>query len=187
MTQSLKLDQIKNESSACAKNHIAIAAGLSLIALIPALFILAVGLHDEESSNQAAVFIFWGLNLLTLAVAIWEAVDLIRNKGVSSCCRKGRIAVAAGLYLTPWAVPFAFFVLAPGFIMPIFHNWISVIILIAATFWQAVGFILLIRTKAPMRSFLLLLFFILPASFIIPLFPLIVPALITIVNAFCQK
>jgi hypothetical protein len=188
MAQSPKPAENKSEVTACKRNHIAIAAGLCLIALIPAMFVLAVGQYGKESSNLDPVFIFWGIYLFALAVAVWEATDLIGKEGLSSCCRKGGAAVTTGLYLTPWAVPFAFFILAPEFIMPIFRNLISVLILIliAATLWQIVGFILLIRSKSSMRSFLVILFFILPASFVILLFPLIVPAIITIVNGLCQ-
>ncbi len=186
MTQSPRPDQNKNEATPCRKNHVPIAVGLCLIPLIPSLFALGIGQHCEQSSASTLVFVFWGIYLFALGVALHEAIDLIRNKGVSSCCRKGRNAVMAGLYLTPWGLSSAFFILGPGFTMPLFHNLTAVLVLIAATLWQTFGFILLIRAKSSMRSFLVILFFLLPASFVIALFPLIGPLAIPIINAFCQ-
>jgi hypothetical protein len=186
MTQSPKPDQNKGEPSSCRRNHIAIAVRLCLIPLIPFLFALAVNRCGQESWYSTIGFVFYVIYLCAVGVAFREAVDLISNKGWSSCCRRGRIAVAAGLYLTPWGLHFAFFPSGLGFIMPLFHNLIAVLVLISATLWQAFGFILLIRAKSPMRSFLVILYFILPASFVIALFPLIGPVALTIVTGFCQ-
>jgi hypothetical protein len=183
MTQSPRPDQNKNEATPCRKNHVVIAVGLCLI---PSLFALGVGQHCEASSASTLEFVFWGIYLCALGVALWEAINLIRNKGVSSCCRKGRNAVTAGLYLTPWGLSSAFFILGPGFTMPLFYNLIAVLVLITAMLWQALGFILLIHAKSSMRSFLVILFFILPASFVIALFPLIGPFAIPIITALCQ-
>lgn len=163
------------------------AVGLFSILLIPLLGLAAI-LHigeGVEAVSLAPYLFFWSIVLFILGVALWEAIDLVRNKGLS-CCGKGRIMVAAGLCLVPWALLFTEYFSVLGFMVPFFHNWIVMVILAAAALWQVLGFILIIRAKSPMPSFLVVLFFILPANFVIVFSTLIGPAVITVVNAFCQ-
>jgi hypothetical protein len=184
MTQLLQPAENKSEPSACGKNHIKITAELGIIPLIPPLLGLAAGQPGMESNQIVFILLFLCTYLIILGVALWEAVDLISNKGLSSCCGRGRIAVATGLCLMPWSLPLTELALGPGFIVPFLHNLIIMAVLIATVLWEALGFILLVRTKAPMRSFLVILYFILPAGFILVFFPVIGPAGVTLLNAF---
>ena len=188
MTQSANPIQNKSESSSCGRNHTLLAVRLCLILLVPFLGLAAVGHIDGESSEFRGLtpfLLFWSLALLILGLALWKVVELIRNKGLC-CCVKGRSLVAAALCLIPWACIFTGYALSPGFLVPFYNNRFVMVVLCTVALWQAIGFILLIRAKSPMQSFLVLLFFILSANFVLVFSPLIGPALITIVNAFCQ-
>ncbi len=185
MTQAIEQNQDKDGSPSCKKSHIGLAAKLCLILLVLLLGLALcqhVSLSKGSSDFGEAVF-FWAIVLSILGLARWESIDLIHTKGVSSCCGKGRIAVAASLCAIPWASLLTGLASTPDFLSAFGHNAIEIDYLAATLLWQAVGLILLIRARSPMQSFLVILFFILPAFIMIVLFPIACPIIIGLATA----
>lgn len=184
MIQSPQPDQNKSELSACKKNHALNAIGLCLIPFIPFLLCLVGSMYHPESSEWAVLFIFVPVFLFVIGMACWQAVDLIRNKGLLLCCRKGRIAVAVALF----SVPTVLFATSCWWswqsIAPFLHSWIAIALLIATILWQTLGCMLLIRAKSPMQSFLLILLFIPSTCFMLLLLPILVVLCVTLLKMF---
>ena len=162
MTQSLQSDESKSATSACGKNHIAIVVGFCLISVIPGFLYWAGGLLpttlSSTLSGAVTFLLFWGLvYLCILGVVLWEAVNLILNEGLSSCCRKGRIAVAAGICLVPWISLITLSGLAPGGLGLFLRSELWIFLGVTAL-WQILGFILLIYARSPVHSFLVIFF-----------------------------
>ena len=84
----------------------------------------------------------------------------------------------------PWALNVIVYATATGLIVPFIRHPLVLLLIVATMLWQAFGFILLLRAKSPLQSFLVLWFFILPTCCTLVLFPLLGPAVITILNAF---
>lgn len=84
MTQATEVVQSKDEPSSCTRNHIALAARLFFVLLIPlvGLFLLVHLLAGSERTDSGSFLFFWAMILAILGLALWQCVDLIRKKGV---------------------------------------------------------------------------------------------------------
>lgn len=184
----VKILEPNENKELCNNNNFAhfSEAALLCLPLTPQLFLVLFSKSNEADTSAVPGMLLIIFFLVVPGIlGLWESSRFIQDKGLASCCQRGRIVLALSLCSIPW-----FLVLpsmSSSLVYPIMVGllskfWIGWVLLVGAIVWQVIACILLVRNRSYGPTFWVLLLGIAPSGFVIMFFPLLAPALVTIIG-----
>ncbi|MBY0550311.1 MAG: hypothetical protein K2W95_23740 [Candidatus Obscuribacterales bacterium] len=181
----LDLNENKNPCINTNFTHFGEAA-LLWLPLTPQLFLtLFWKTNEADTSAVPGTLLIIFFLVVPGLLGLWESSQFLQNKGLASCCQRGRIVLALSLCSIPWFLVLPS--LSSSCVYPIMvglfsKSWIGWVLLVGAVIWQAISCMLLVRNRSFGPTFWVLWLGIVPSGLAIMFFPLLAPALWTIMG-----